>query len=225
MHRGGWASPGGKAPQACLQGVSGGAPGQPRCSYLASNVDLPAAINFMAVQSLLLNQVTQLDGFSQEAAAARGFHLLDGIAPFRTVRTDAPRTLISTTIRGGKPGRCCPGTSSPLLASRPGRWTDKWVPTLTQRKPGISRVPPLTKTGVCLRSVSFPMQPSPDYCVLECERFNSPLYCNADHPQDLPNYQPYLSTRADDVAEDPAQVSCRCKRSPFTLPRGQPQKR
>ncbi|UPQ97511.1 spore coat protein CotH [Chloropicon primus] len=31
--------------------------------------------------------------------------------------------------------------------------------------------------------------PAPDYCMLVCPQFNSPLYCDSDHPQDpLPNY-------------------------------------
>lgn len=28
-------------------------------------------------------------------------------------------------------------------------------------------------------------KPTTDYCVLACERFNTPLYCDRDHPQDL----------------------------------------
>ncbi|CAD7697253.1 unnamed protein product [Ostreobium quekettii] len=28
--------------------------------------------------------------------------------------------------------------------------------------------------------------PAPDYCVLVCEQWNSPLYCDSDHPQDIP---------------------------------------
>lgn len=28
-------------------------------------------------------------------------------------------------------------------------------------------------------------QPAPDYCILACEQWNSPLYCDANHPQDL----------------------------------------
>eukprot|EP00884_Botryococcus_braunii_P015668 jgi/Botrbrau1/2785/Bobra.0164s0062.1 len=28
--------------------------------------------------------------------------------------------------------------------------------------------------------------PAPDYCILECEQWNSPLYCDRNHPQDLP---------------------------------------
>jgi hypothetical protein len=31
--------------------------------------------------------------------------------------------------------------------------------------------------------------PAPDYCMLVCPQFNSPLYCDSDHPQDpLPSY-------------------------------------
>lgn len=25
--------------------------------------------------------------------------------------------------------------------------------------------------------------PAPDYCILECEQWNSPLYCNSNHTQ------------------------------------------
>ena len=28
-------------------------------------------------------------------------------------------------------------------------------------------------------------QPAPDYCILACEQWNSPLYCDHNHPQDL----------------------------------------
>ena len=28
-------------------------------------------------------------------------------------------------------------------------------------------------------------QPAPDYCTLACEQWNSPLYCDKNHPQDL----------------------------------------
>ncbi|GMH43301.1 hypothetical protein BSKO_11223 [Bryopsis sp. KO-2023] len=28
-------------------------------------------------------------------------------------------------------------------------------------------------------------EPAPDYCVLNCEQWNSPLYCDSEHPQDL----------------------------------------
>lgn len=27
-------------------------------------------------------------------------------------------------------------------------------------------------------------QPGPNYCVLACEQWNSPLYCDSEHPQD-----------------------------------------
>lgn len=29
-------------------------------------------------------------------------------------------------------------------------------------------------------------QPADDYCILACEQWNSPFYCDSDHPQDLP---------------------------------------
>lgn len=27
-------------------------------------------------------------------------------------------------------------------------------------------------------------QPAPDYCILACEQWNSPLYCDRNHPQE-----------------------------------------
>ncbi|KAK9829605.1 hypothetical protein WJX72_006837 [[Myrmecia] bisecta] len=33
--------------------------------------------------------------------------------------------------------------------------------------------------------------PAPDYCTLECEQWNSPLYCDHSHPQDLAVVQPF----------------------------------
>ncbi|KAK9806846.1 hypothetical protein WJX72_004789 [[Myrmecia] bisecta] len=34
-------------------------------------------------------------------------------------------------------------------------------------------------------------KPAPDYCTLECEQWNSPLYCDHNHPQDLAVVQPF----------------------------------
>eukprot|EP00889_Picochlorum_renovo_P007511 jgi/Picre1/34541/NNA_002009.t1 len=28
-------------------------------------------------------------------------------------------------------------------------------------------------------------KPAPDYCILECEQWNSPLFCDKNHPQDV----------------------------------------
>lgn len=28
-------------------------------------------------------------------------------------------------------------------------------------------------------------EPTKDYCILACERFNTPLYCDRNHPQDI----------------------------------------
>lgn len=34
-------------------------------------------------------------------------------------------------------------------------------------------------------------QPAPDYCTLQCEQWNSPLYCDHNHTQDLVISTPY----------------------------------
>ncbi|KAL0031002.1 hypothetical protein WJX79_008100 [Trebouxia sp. C0005] len=39
-------------------------------------------------------------------------------------------------------------------------------------------------------------QPAPDYCILECQQWNSPLYCDWNHTQDISNVSPWSQITA-----------------------------
>ncbi|KXZ50273.1 hypothetical protein GPECTOR_17g912 [Gonium pectorale] len=46
--------------------------------------------------------------------------------------------------------------------------------------------------------------PGPNYCVLACEQWNSPLYCDSEHPQDLMRMTPWGPTTVKMSYEGPA---------------------
>lgn len=109
-----------QALQAFTTGLSGGGP-VPRSKYLFDAVDLPQVINYLAAQTLILNQ-----------------------------------------------DRCTKNFYVYLDASS-GQWS--MLPWDVESGFGIDR--------------GLGGQPAPDYCTLACEQWNSPLYCDRNHTQDL----------------------------------------
>ena len=67
-------------------------------------------------------------------------------------------------------------------AARGHRCTKNWILAYDHARRLWSRLP-WDLEGALGISSSLGGLPASDYCVLACEQWNSPLYCDSDHPQ------------------------------------------
>ena len=62
------------------------------------------------------------------------------------------------------------------------RCTKNWFMLLDHSRGEWSRIP-WDMEGAFGISSGYGGLPASDYCILECEQWNSPLYCDSEHPQ------------------------------------------